>query len=474
MRFKLKKINKKSFKHFSKITFWFSVGVIIALFLVSSFSFLLVENYYAEKVYPGIKINGINFGGKSEEYVKSYFDEKNKKVQDFVFVFSFENKLATVSAKDIKFGYDSALLSKQAMSLGRSNNLLSNVNLILNSYIQGLELSPAYSFSGQKLDEILNPLYNEINKNPVEAIFNFENGKVSEFRASEEGKEVNKDELYSSILGKAKLVLNYTNQKVLIIPIPTKTLKPNLTTDKVNKMGINELIGTGTSLFQHSIESRVYNVNLAASRVNGVLIAPGEIFSFAKAVGDVSYLTGYKQAYVIENGKTVLGDGGGVCQVSTTLFRAALNAGLPIVERHAHAYRVGYYEEDSPPGIDATVYVPSVDLKFRNDTGHYILIQSIIDLNELRLTFMIYGTNDGRISTITTPVVSNVSPPPPDKFEDDPSLPLGTIKQVDFSAYGANVSFSRTVTKNGKVLISDTFNSNYRPWQAVYLRGTKQ
>src|SRR6185369_9618298 len=119
------------------------------------------------------------------------------------------------------------------------------------------------------------------------------------------------------------------------------------------------------------------------------------------------------------------GDGGGVCQVSTTLFRAALNAGLPIVERHAHAYRVGYYEEDSPPGFDATVYVPSVDLKFKNDTDHYLLIQTVIDPQELRLTFNLYGTKDDRKVTVTTPVVTNFRPAPADLYQDDPTLPKG-------------------------------------------------
>jgi vancomycin resistance protein YoaR len=238
-------------------------------------------------------------------------------------------------------------------------------------------------------------------------------------------------------------------------------------------MGIKELIGMGTSTYQGSIESRIFNVNLGASRVNGTLVAPGEVFSFAKTVGDVSSLTGYKQAYIISGGKTILGDGGGICQVSTTLFRAALNAGLPIVERHPHAYRVSYYEQDSSPGIDATVYVPTVDLKFKNDTGNHILIQSILDPNELRLTFMIYGTSDGRTSEVSTPVVSNVRPAPEAKYEDDPNLPAGQIKQVDFAAAGATAYFTRTVMRDGKVLHSDEFRSNYRPWQAVFLRGTK-
>ena len=257
------------------------------------------------------------------------------------------------------------------------------------------------------------------------------------------------------------------------IQIPVRVLKPKIPTDKINDLGIKESIGKGTSLFQGSIQSRIYNITLASSRLNGLLVAPNEVFSFDKALGDISAFTGYKQAYIIENGRTVLGDGGGVCQVSTTFFRALLNAGLPIVERHAHAYRVGYYEQDSPPGFDATVFVPSVDLKFKNDTGNHILVQTLIDPNVLRLTFELYGTKDGREVTISKPVISNESPPPPDVYQDDPTLPKGQIKQVDFAAWGTKVYFTRQVTKNGEVIISDRFDSNFRPWQAIYLRGTK-
>jgi vancomycin resistance protein YoaR len=249
---------------------------------------------------------------------------------------------------------------------------------------------------------------------------------------------------------------------------------PKITTDKANNLGIKELIGKGTSLFQHSISSRIFNVTLAASRINGALIAPNEIFSFDQALGDVSAFTGYQQAYVIQNGKTVLGDGGGVCQVSTTFFRALLNAGLPITERHAHAYRVGYYEEDGLPGLDATVFVPSVDLKFKNDTGNYILVQTQIDPEILRLSVFLYGASDGRTVALTSPVVTNRVAHPPDLYQDDPSLPKGVIKQIDFSADGATVSFSRNVTKNGQKIISENFVSDYAPWQSIYLRGTKE
>jgi vancomycin resistance protein YoaR len=294
------------------------------------------------------------------------------------------------------------------------------------------------------------------------------------FKPSEEGKMIDTEQLREDLISKLEKILSGQKSQELIIPLTVKTILPKITTDKANNLGIKELIGKGTSLFQHSISSRIFNITLAASRINGALIAPNEIFSFDKALGDVSAFTGYQQAYIIQNGKTVLGDGGGVCQVSTTFFRALLNAGLPITERHAHAYRVGYYEEDSLPGLDATVFVPSVDLKFKNDTGNYILVQTQIDPKILRLSVFLYGTSDGRTVTLTSPVVTNRVAHPPDLYQDDPSLHKGVIKQIDFSADGATVSFSRIVTKNGKKIISENFVSYYAPWQSIYLRGTKE
>jgi len=209
------------------------------------------------------------------------------------------------------------------------------------------------------------------------------------------------------------------------------------------------------------------------SKFKGILVPPNEEVSFNNILGDVSSLTGYKAAYVIKDGKTVLGDGGGVCQVSTTLFRALLDAGLPITERRAHAYRVGYYEQGFPPGLDATVYYPTTDLKFKNDTPAYILIQPTINLTDLSLVFEIYGTDDGRVATTTKPVITSQTAPPPDLYVDDPTLPLGTIKQIEHKAWGAKVIFDYKVTRGEETLIDQKFVSNYRAWQAVYLRGTK-
>lgn len=301
--------------------------------------------------------------------------------------------------------------------------------------------------------------------------FQFENGKVTEFLPAKEGVEVKKEELRQTIIKKLDNIEN-SEQKTADIDLPVKLTPPIVTTDKVNNIGIKELLAKGTSTYFHSIPGRVHNVQLAASRINGTLVAPGETFSFNQTLGDVSKFTGYKEAYIISQGKTILGDGGGVCQVSTTLFRALLNAGLPITERSSHAYRVSYYEQSSPPGLDATVYGPSPDLKFVNDTENHILIQAIADTKNYSLIFELYGTKDGREAKTTKPVVTNVTAPPEDLYQDDPTLPVGTVKQIDFKAWGAKVYFDYEVIKDGKVIFNKTFVSNYRPWQAIYARGT--
>lgn len=469
-----KKTKETYFVKIMSSVFWFLTGVTLATFFLTSFVYAFFRIAYRNVVYPGVTINNIDFGGKTSKQVMDYFEKKNDLAGNTFFSLMYEDKAATVSAREINLGYDSKLLAIQAIGIGRSKDYFSDISIILQAYTNGVYLKPSFTYSEEKLKEKIDPIVKGVEKKPIDAQFKFENNRVTTFKPSKDGLSVDIPELIKQISSKSNIAVSSNKQKIITINIPTKIAKPSITTDEVNDLGIKELIGTGTSLFQHSIQNRIYNVTLASTRLNGILIKPGEIFSFNNALGDISSFTGYQQAYIIQNGRTVLGDGGGVCQVSTTLFRAALDAGLPITERWAHAYRVGYYEQDSGPGLDATVYSPINDLKFKNDTENYILMQTEIDPTILKLTFYLYGTNDGRISTVNKPVILSQSPPPPPLYQDDPTLSKGVVKQVDFAAYGANVYFTRQVTKNGKVIISDKFVSNYKPWQEVYLRGTKE
>ncbi|MBI2103798.1 VanW family protein [Candidatus Woesebacteria bacterium] len=332
-------------------------------------------------------------------------------------------------------------------------------------------INPSGGYKEEKIAGLSQSLASSVERSPQNPKFVFEEGRVKDFAPSKPGVAIDSEKFKTSLTEKLK-ILETTEEKLASFEIPVKLTEPEVATSEVNNLGIKELLGRGSSRFRGSITSRVYNIDLAATRLNGVLIAPGETVSFNEKLGDVSKLTGYKEAYVIKDGKTVLGDGGGVCQVSTTLFRAVLNAGLPIVERRAHAYRVGYYEQDSGPGLDATVYSPTTDFKFINDTPAHILIQAYPDTKNLTLVFELYGTSDGRKASITKPVTSGVTPPPEDLYVDDPTLPTGVIKQIEHKAWGAKSVFNYTVERDGQIIYEKTFISNYRPWQAVYLRGT--
>lgn len=323
--------------------------------------------------------------------------------------------------------------------------------------------------SRDRISELVTVYSEGVNREPQNAVFRFENGRVVEFAPGKEGITVKEDDLMDRLV---EALDSFNGKNKIVVETPVEKKEPVVSTAEVNNMGIKELIGRGKSTYLHSIINRVHNVSLAARRIGGTLVAPGEVFSFNQTLGEVSQATGYKPAYVISSGRTVLGDGGGVCQVSTTLFRSVLDAGLPIIERKPHSYRVSYYEQDSKPGIDATVYDPSVDFKFRNDTPGYILIQAIVNEAERTLVFELYGTDDGREVTLGEPKVWGQSAPPPPLYQDDPSLPVGVIKQIDWAAWGAKTSFEYKVTRDGEVLQDETFYSNYRPWQAVYLRGT--
>ena len=318
--------------------------------------------------------------------------------------------------------------------------------------------------SDSSFDNLAKELSIEVNDFPKGKVISTDGDKVTEFKIISEGKELDekkfKEDLRNSIFNSRNTV----------------TLTVNVVTDSndKSKYGIVALIGEGTSHYAGSIKSRIHNLTLAAENTSGVLVPPGAVYSMNEAVGPIDYQHGFQSAYIIKGGRTVLGEGGGVCQTSTTLFRAVLNSGLPVISRYPHAYRVGYYEQDLPVGFDAAIFQPSWDFKFKNDTQAYVLIQSYVNAEENSLTFKFYGTPDGRKVEITEPVVTGQTPPPASVYEDDPNLPKGVVQQVDDAVWGATSVFTRTVKKGDSVLFTETYTSKYQPWRAVFKVGTKE
>lgn len=321
--------NKPKLFAWLRTTLWFFLGAIIGIFFFSSFVYIYYKQTYHDKVYPGVIINNVEFGGKSKDDVRRYFASQNAIIRSKQFQFKSGTLVATVSAKQLGLGYDEGMLASQAFSIARSGNFFSDIYLSFEAYLHGVKLPPASHYSDTALNKTLKQFQSALNVAPIDARFTYTNGRVTEFRTAKDGQQVDTDQLINYMQNESVPALLATSNSTLAVAIPIVTLKPTASSSiQASNMGIVERIGVGTSLFHGSIPNRIYNIQLAASRLNGILIKPGETFSFDKAVGDVSSLTGYKQAYVIQNGKTVLGDGGGVCQVSTTFFRAALDAGI--------------------------------------------------------------------------------------------------------------------------------------------------
>lgn len=236
--------------------------------------------------------------------------------------------------------------------------------------------------SPKEVEEYLASIAPLINNQPINAKFILVDGKAEEFTPSEYGRRLD-------IEASKKLIINAIVSGEKEVNLPVELIEPAITLDRVNELGITTLIGRGESDFSGSPSSRVHNIKVGSARYNGTIVKPGEEFSFNDILGEVDEKSGYQSELVIKGGKLIYEYGGGLCQVSTTLFRSAIMAGLPITERRPHSFAVRYYD---PQGLDATIYPGVVDLKFRNDTSNHILIQSRVD--GTKLIFDIYGPDD--------------------------------------------------------------------------------
>ncbi len=447
------------FSHIIKLIGFFFLGAAVTTTILVSSAYLTFSFYFKDKLYPGVEVPTANISADTTIFLVS------------------PHASISATAKDLNLHPDIELMTRRAYSIGRQTaNPYWNFQQIVAAWQGKITLPTEVSLDSQALSQILEKIAPEIEKPPIDAIFKFQagagpdgRGRVIAFSPSADGLAIDRNLLVEQIKSHVKIP-----SPQFTFVIPTKIISPGIKSSTADDMGIKNLLGRGESYFYDSIPGRVYNIGLGTSKVSGSLVAPGEVFSFSQSIGTVSAVFGFQKAYAIIKGKTVLDDGGGVCQVSTTLYRAALNSGLPIIERTAHTYRVGFYEQGGfLPGLDATVYPPSPDFKFKNDTSSYLLIQATTDYDHARLTFEIFGTNDGRQAVISGPYILSTSPPPDPIYEDDPSLPSGQVKQVDTAHYGAEVYFTRQVTRGSVVLINETVRSSFVPWPARFLKGTK-
>jgi vancomycin resistance protein YoaR len=255
------------------------------------------------------------------------------------------------------------------------------------------------------------------------------------------------------------------------VPLVFDELIPQVNNNvSAGELGITQLIGEATTYYLGSPASRRANIQVAAAKFHGIVIPPNGVFSFNEWLGEVELGEGYEEALIIVGGQTIEGVGGGICQVTTTIFQAAFYAGFPILERYPHGYRVGYYETGEGPGMDATVYSPIVDFRFKNDTPHHLLIETYVKPGSNSMTVRFYSTSMNRRVVKEGPILKNETAAPPPIYRADPSIPAGQIQQVDYAVSGVEVFVYRTIYQDDKLIVDkEQFYSNYIPWSAQYL-----
>ncbi len=317
------------------------------------------------------------------------------------------------------------------------------------------------NFNSELAIDFFTPISQEVNLPVQEAKFEVNNGRVTKFQTSRDGRELDLEKTLE------KLRHDYLISNKKEVELVIKSTKSKITTvSDINDLGISEIIGIGRSNFAGSPKNRRHNIKTGAESINGLLIKPEEEFSLNKALGNIDASTGYLPELVIKGDRTIPEYGGGLCQIGTTMFRAALDSGLPITERKNHSYRVRYYE---PAGTDATIYSPHPDLRFMNDTKNYLLLQTKIEGDDL--IFELWGQNDGRHATTTPSKIYNFIAPPPSKTIETEDLKPGEKKCTEHAITGATAEFTYTINYPDGRKIENIFKSVYRPWQEVCLIG---
>lgn len=283
------------------------------------------------------------------------------------------------------------------------------------------------SLQENEIKDMLSSLVPAINREPVNAKLTWNQEKVQALSPAQEGKKLDIEESAREI---QKEILDGKTEIYLRID----SVAAEINDENIQTLGLNSLLGRGESDFAGSSGNRSQNIKVGATKLNGLLLKPGQEFSFGEAIGEISQREGYLPEIVIKKNQLIPEYGGGICQVSTTVFRAAVNSGMKVTQRHPHAFVVSYY---NPIGFDATVYPPNPDLKFINDTPGHLLIQSKIE--GTKITFEFYGTADGRETKVIGPKILE-------------SKPDGSMKTV----------ITQEIWRNGALERKNSFYSNYK------------
>jgi len=440
----------------------------------------------AGKVVPGVTVCGIDLQGADRVSGTEKLLQLERELASAPVVLRCRGKEFTLSYREAGISLNTKAIMDRALAAGRRGTLFEQFKERMRLRNQEIEIPLLVDVDTEKMTAVLKAKAPGLYIAPRNAHFVVGTDNRVKIMPDRKGRRV--DVEHAAMQIKEQLVQG----KKPVVNLVLDEVKPDVTTADIKSMGLKGLLAEYTTKFDASQVNRSYNIRVAAEALNGLLVKPGEEVSFNKVVGPRSSEAGYKNADIIFNNKLVKGVGGGVCQVSSTLYNSVLLAGLKITDRTNHSLPVGYV----PIGRDATVVYGYIDLKFRNNTGSYVYIKSevrevqrqvISDSKEAKdaagdaretekvgfLTFKIYGNTDNKRKVlIKSEIVEELEPET--IYEEDPNLPEGEQVVKQSGSKGYKVRTERLIVEEQIVVKREALpGSLYQPVDKIIAVGQK-
>lgn len=439
---------------------WF-IGIISTLLLLIGIgTWYILDTSKDMKTYvrPGVSLDGQDISGKTAKEVKSIIEKKVNTLNKGTLTLQLEGTNKTFNWNELGINYkasteivDTIFESQQGsplemfmMSLGKGTEELS------------YEIEPV--FDEKVFDKLFEEEYKGVTREAVDATFRIKGSSII-IDGGQNGKRISRLEL-------KKLVLdaNLTDKPSVIVPL--EEFEPNITKDDIKKMGLKDKIATYTTKYNPSDKNKIHNIGVSSDAISGKLLAPGEIFDYFGLVGRPTESRGYKEGNAYVNGELVSDIGGGICQVSSTIYNAALLSGMEIVERHNHGLPVYYV----PAGRDATLWYGSKNFKFKNTSKYYVYVQIVVEKTSMTVNF--YGTKSDKTYSVESEITSYIDPAV--TVVHDSSVAAGKEEVKSSGAYGYKSEAYRIVKKNGAVVSRELLSKDtYKAKKKVVHKNTK-
>ncbi|QGP90737.1 VanW like protein [Neomoorella glycerini] len=422
------------------------------IFMLGVAGLAVMGIYFSGRIFPGVTIAGWPVGGLPPAAARSKIMELAMAILDREIKLRLDDRLMTTSPRALGMKIDIEATLSRAWALGRAGNLQQRLSVFAS---QRRRLDLVYQWDQDRLQAELKHLGGDILKEPVDARLEIDNNGQPYLIPSQDGWQVDTESLL------ARLADSSPGQ---VIDIPLNRLEPRLTSAALAARKIEKPAGTFTTFFNPADTDRTHNIRLATRTLDGTWLPPGGEFSFNQVVGPRTIERGYREALVIEDRNFVPGIGGGVCQVSSTLYNAALAAGLTIVERQPHGLAIGYV----PPGRDATVAYGLIDLKIRNDTPFWYWLKAGVDSDKLAMTF--YAAGEAPAAEVVSQVIEKI--PPPEEVEVVPYWPPERVEVKQEGKPGFRTRVIRIIHRQGKEGRQEVVSQDlYPPLPRVVRRG---